>query len=740
MRSQFIIAFNEIVRDKQLPSETVFEALKAALVSAYRRNTNVSNSQHVEADIDARTGELTIYAEKEVVEDVFDDRTEVQLDEALRAHPDAKLGDTVMVDSTPAQFGRIAAQTAKQVILQRVREAERDHLYEEFSDREGEIVNGTVQSVTGGNITIGLGRTEAVLPRAQQVRGERYRPHDKIRVYVLEVKKGNRGPMIYVSRSHRNLLRRLLELEVPEIYNGHVDIKSIAREAGQRSKVAVQALQPGVDPVGACVGMRGVRIQSIVRELNDEKIDVIEWDDDPKNFIAKALSPARVSHVFLDDDPSGTRTASVIVPDDQLSLAIGREGQNARLAAKLTGWRIDIKSLTEAASDSLNLIDHPAASQRIVEDERLVEMVTAIVEKKRANRPIIAEDYTTLSRFIIGVEGAIIADRQRSYDAIRDHQRRARQRIARPYWELELEELNLKHRIHLVLIGEGIDTVGELMFRLDLGDRELLRYEMIDGETLAEIKARLEAYLASDEAPVLEEEDQVDDEIIDALEAERAAESAALADAVAAEAESFQSMLDELGEDFEDLEDELQHAVAEAQSTDSAAAAAEPVAEASAAVGEAEVVEEPVASVEAAVEEPVAAADAVSADAMSAVEVSADEPVAEEAPVAEEPATETPAAEEEEPVMPIDDLSQPLVPLTEDETEKDASGKPIVRIVSPSRRTDVKEDDETGDRRRRKGKSLVYDENAGRSVVKRKRKKSRRRPDWEDLGDFDDFG
>jgi N utilization substance protein A len=258
----------------------------------------------------------------------------------------------VMIESTPEDFGRIAAQTAKQVILQRIREAERDALYNNFSEREGEIINGTVQSVTGQGVTLNLGRTEALLPKNQQVPGERYNVHQRLRAYVLEVRKTPRGPQIIVSRNHKNMLRRLLELEVPEIYNGAVEIKSIAREAGARSKIAVAAKQPGVDPVGSCVGMRGVRIQSIVNELNGEKIDVVEWSPEPGSFIANGLSPAKVLNVILQDDNDG-KTAVVVVPDKQLSLAIGKEGQNARLAAKLTGWRIDIKSATEAAEEAL---------------------------------------------------------------------------------------------------------------------------------------------------------------------------------------------------------------------------------------------------------------------------------------------------------------------------------------------------------------------------------------------------
>ena len=252
MKSEFILAFNEICESRGLPKEDVFEALKTALVSAYRRDSNLSSNQSVTVEIDPRTGEPTIFTEKEVVDDVLDHRTEVALTAAREeGHTTAELGDVVMIDSTTESFGRIAAQTAKQVLLQRVREAEREHLFEDFSGREGELVNGTVQSISGQHITIGLGRTEAMLPKSQQVQGERYRAHDKIRVYVLEVRRTSRGPQIVVSRNHRNLLRRLLELEVPEIYNGQVEIKSIAREAGQRSKVAVQALQHGVDPVGA---------------------------------------------------------------------------------------------------------------------------------------------------------------------------------------------------------------------------------------------------------------------------------------------------------------------------------------------------------------------------------------------------------------------------------------------------------------------------------------------------------
>ena len=500
MKNQFLLAFNELCKEKNLPAETVLDALKNALVSAYRRNTSVSSVQKVTADLDPRTGELAIFAEKEVAESIIDTRTEILLEDARKFDPKAELGDLVMAESTPKDFGRIAAQTAKQVILQRVREAERDHLFEEFIGREGELVNGIVQGLSGGNITIGLGRTEAILPRSQQVSGERYKPHDRIRVYILEVRKTSRGPQIYVSRSHRNLLRRLFELEVPEIYNGQVDIKSIAREAGARSKVAVKAMQPGVDPVGACVGMRGVRIQSIVRELNDEKIDVIEWDIDPKNFINKALSPARVSQVLLDDDPVGGRTATVIVPDDQLSLAIGREGQNARLGAKLTGWRIDIKSLTEAGRDSLKLISHPMADPAIVADEALHLKVREVLAKKEAHRPITAEDYGYINRLVMGVEARIIAARAADHDEIRKTQTDARGKVPSQFWQMDLEELDLPMSLHNLLLRNNFNNVGDVLYQLELDSAVFFEINGLETYALDRIKTRM-AELLKDVVP-----------------------------------------------------------------------------------------------------------------------------------------------------------------------------------------------------------------------------------------------
>ena len=359
MKSEFAIALSQICADRKLPENVILEAIEAALVSAYKRD--FGSTQNISVTLDPRTGRARVFAEKEIVERVEDPRLQISLAEARRLDAMAELGGTIRVETTPQNFGRIAAQTAKQVILPRIREAERDALFGEFQEREGEMVTGTVRNIDSrtGNITLNLGRAEAVLPHSEQIPGESYKLHDRVRAYVVKVDKGNRGPEITVSRSHRNFLRRLLELEVPEIANGTVEIKAIAREAGQRSKVAVAVVQPGVDPVGSCVGMRGQRIQNVVNELNGEKIDVVEWSPDVATFIANSLSPAKATYVRLNAEE---KTAVVVVPDRQLSLAIGKEGQNARLAAKLTNWRIDIKSETAAAEEAARRAEEEAAA------------------------------------------------------------------------------------------------------------------------------------------------------------------------------------------------------------------------------------------------------------------------------------------------------------------------------------------------------------------------------------------
>lgn len=358
-KSEFLIAIRQVCAERGLSEQVVLEAVEQALASAYKRDFD--STSNVKAKIDPETGQVRIFIEKQVAEQVEDDHTQIGLAESRAYDANAQIGGSVLIEATPPNFGRIAAQTAKQVILQRIREAEREALYVAFADREGEIVNGSIQSMDSQGITLSLGRAEAILPRSEQVPGERYRLKQRIRAYVLEVNKTSRGPQIIVSRTHKNMLKRLLELEVPEIYNGAVEIKGIAREPGSRSKVAVAALQPGVDPVGACVGVRGVRIQSIVNELGGEKIDVIEWSRDPREFIAKALSPARPLGVELTESAGGEKQAIVVVPDKQLSLAIGREGQNVRLAARLSGWHIDILSPAEAQERIAKLAAEQAA-------------------------------------------------------------------------------------------------------------------------------------------------------------------------------------------------------------------------------------------------------------------------------------------------------------------------------------------------------------------------------------------
>jgi len=359
MRNDFMMAINQVCAERKLSREVVMAAVEAALISAYKRNFGGVNE--ISVQLDPNTGAARVFAQKEVVEHPEDAKTQISLEEALQLNPEVSLGQFIPVENTPRDFGRIAAQTAKQVILQRIREAERDAIYTSYADSAGDIAHGTIQSqdMQSGDVMVSLDGAEAVLPAKEQVPSERYRRGARLRAYVIDVRKGNRGPQITLSRRNPALLRRLLELEVPEIYNGVVEIKSIAREPGSRSKVAVYTTQEGVDPVGSCVGVRGGRIQNVVNELEGEKIDVVQWSSDMAAFIASALSPAKVMNVILDDNADTGKTATVIVPDRQLSLAIGKEGQNARLAAKLTGWRIDIKSATEAAEETMGRYDGP---------------------------------------------------------------------------------------------------------------------------------------------------------------------------------------------------------------------------------------------------------------------------------------------------------------------------------------------------------------------------------------------
>jgi N utilization substance protein A len=554
MKSEFALAFNQICAEYELPREVVLEAVQAALVSAYRRDWKISSNQNLTAEINMSTGTARVFLEKEVVEDVESPQTEVLLEKAQQQDPRVELGDTLMVDVTPRDFGRIAAQTAKQVIMQRLREAERESQFTRYSRQEGEIIIGTVQSIRPQGIKLHLERKEeARMPRREQIPGERYTLHQKIRVYVLEVKRSPRGPQITVSRSHPAMLRRLLELEVPEIRAGNVEIKAIAREAGTRSKVAVQSHQAGLDPVGTCVGVRGIRIQTISRELNDERIDVVEWHEEPAKFIASALSLDGVISVVVDENAEGGPTASVVVVDDQLSLAIGRSGQNARLSAKLTGWRVDIQGLTEAALWALGKINE--APELLGKRKKIVGLVPRLASIVRSHEeqrfPYNAEERRIIKTVIEGVRHALIERRDRSRGEIQKAARkaakrkaqrereaakeRARSKVPSAAYDASLEALDLPQKVQEHLTRSGLENVGQVMEKIALGDEALLMLNGVGAKALNRIKdavkgsayqfvteepaaAEVEPVVApepSEEAVAVEVEEQVEPEVIE---------------------------------------------------------------------------------------------------------------------------------------------------------------------------------------------------------------------------------
>jgi len=339
MNVDFLGALKDLEREKGVGLDVLLEAIEAALLSAYKRN--FGSLQNARVTIDRESGDIKVYTQQAVVEEASDSRLEMSLENALKINPSYEIGDIIETEVTPRNFGRIAAQTAKQVVVQRIREAERNIIFEEFADREGDIVTGVVQRIEQRNVFIELGKTEAILTQSEQIPGEVYRQGNRLKTYIIEVRKTTKGPQIMVSRTHPGLLKRLFELEVPELQEGVVELMAVAREAGARSKIAVYSRDESIDPVGACVGQKGTRVQNVVNELNGEKIDVIKWNPDSSKFVASALSPAKVIAVETWEEE---KVARVIVPDYQLSLAIGKEGQNARLAAKLTGWKIDIKS------------------------------------------------------------------------------------------------------------------------------------------------------------------------------------------------------------------------------------------------------------------------------------------------------------------------------------------------------------------------------------------------------------
>ncbi len=376
MKSDFMVALKQLAAERHLPMEQVLGAIEVALASAFKKD-NPASGQNISVTLNPNNGEVSVYALKTVVESVEDDEREITLMDARRIRREVALGDEVAAaEPLPHNASRIAAQTAKQVVLQRLREAERELLFQEFAQHEGDIMSGIVETSDPGRaITLDLGRAQAILPQEEQVNTERYRKGQRVKVFILSVRSAPKGPEILVSRSHRNMLRRLFEIEVPEVHNGVVEIKAIARESGFRSKVAVSATQPGIDPVGSCIGIRGNRIQSIVNELQGEKIDIVSWDPDPRSFIANSLSPSEPVQVELLDSE---QTAVVVVPDRQLSLAIGKEGQNTRLAARLTGWRLDIKGMTEWEEIREARL-HAAAAKAAAETAALAE-AKAIVE------------------------------------------------------------------------------------------------------------------------------------------------------------------------------------------------------------------------------------------------------------------------------------------------------------------------------------------------------------------------
>ena len=337
---ELILALEELEKEKGIKKSYIIESIETALVTAYKRNFDAL--ENVRVDIDKNTGATHIYAIKDIMENANDEATEITLEEAQKINKDLNLGDTVEVEIVPKDFGRIAAQTAKQVIVQKLREVERDLIFDEYSERKGEIVSGIIQKADRNIVIVDLGRIEGIMLSKEQIPTEKYKVNDKIKAYIMEVERGLKGaPQVMISRSHPDFVRKLLEFEIPEIYEGLIEIKSVSRDPGSRSKVAVYSPDPNIDPVGSCVGAKGVRIQNVINELNNEKIDVIEWDEDPSIYIAAALLPAQILAVDIKEEE---RFAEVIVPDDQLSLAIGKSGQNARLAAKLTNWKIDIKS------------------------------------------------------------------------------------------------------------------------------------------------------------------------------------------------------------------------------------------------------------------------------------------------------------------------------------------------------------------------------------------------------------
>ena len=556
-KNEFALAFSEVLEEKQLSKEIILGAIESAMVSAYRRAVNASTAQQVEAKVDTDTGKVTIFAEKEVVEDVQEEKTEVTLEEARKVNPEAQLGDMVIVECTPSDFGRVAAQTARQVIQQRIREAERSAQMEYFARQTGEIVSGIIQATNMQGATIGLDmKAEGILPANQKIPNERFKVHDRIRAVVLEVKDGSRGPQIILSRAHRNFLRRLLENEVPEIYHGIVEIRAIAREPGARAKVAVMATQAGVDPVGACVGIKGVRIQAIVKELHDEKIDIIQWDADPVVYISKAISPARVTGVYL-NEIDGSRTATVAVMEDQLSLAIGRDGQNARLAAKLTGWRIDIKSVVEAAGDTIaKLQSDPELAAALPAAVESIPQVQEALTKKAENRPLTPEEYTLLGQFVDRVERRTTQIKEEAVRADEERVNAARADIPPAAFDMPLDQLGLKEHVFNILVEAGFENIGSLMMALKLDENKVLGLAGVGPKAIQNIHEQIDA-IQFPEAPqeVIPEPTVAEEELVAQVAEPIAAEEAPIAEKPARTQKETEEVEDENAKDGVSLDE-----------------------------------------------------------------------------------------------------------------------------------------------------------------------------------------
>ncbi len=568
MKSEFALAFNEVLEEKQLPREVIMSALENAMIAAYRKAVGASNAQSVKVEIDMDKGSVKVFAEKEVSDSIIDARTEVLLDEARMIDPDAQIGDLIMVESTPADFGRIAASTARQAIQQKIRDAEKSQQFEFFSRQVGEIISGVLQAVNRMQATIGLDlKAEGTMLRKDMIPGERFRMHERIRAYVYEVKDTPKGLQIMLSHTHRNFLRRLLENEVPEIYHGIVEIRSIAREPGQRAKVAVSATQMGIDPVGACVGQRGVRIQAIVNELHGEKIDIIEWKSDPAAYIEKAISPAKpVIGVYLSQTTSENKTATVVVPEDQLSLAIGKEGQNARLAAKLTGWRIDILSVPEAASRALiKMREDPSLQDMAAEEAEIMTRITDILKKKEDGKALTSEDNTLMARFVDRVEKRGEADRKQEDAAAQAELKALRASIDPRAFEMPILDVPLKEHILAILQEAGMENFGDLMLQVKRDPDKILSLNGIGPKAMEEIQTLVQTYQfpaletvpepVAEEAPALEESataavveggaeavvSEVEAEVVEAPAVETV-ETPAIVEEPAAEEKSFEEL------------------------------------------------------------------------------------------------------------------------------------------------------------------------------------------------------